>query len=203
MLERDVLRSQLQGVNSERMRRELADVLEALSAEQPLVLILEDLHWCDPSTVEALALLARRTQAAKLLLIGSYRAADLIVHEHPLKTTKHELQSHRQCHEIALGYLHQSAVAAYLEQRFSVSSTHALAARVHQRTEGQPLYMVALADYLAESNALAEHAGDELELLHGALPVRLKDFIELQIGRLSSSEQHLWKRPVQWERRLP
>lgn len=56
-------------------QRELADALEALGAEQPLVLVLEDLHWSDHSSIEALAVLARRPEPARLLVIGTYRGA--------------------------------------------------------------------------------------------------------------------------------
>ena len=51
------------GATQARMLRELAEALEALTAARPLVLVLEDLHWSDASTVEALALLARRREA--------------------------------------------------------------------------------------------------------------------------------------------
>ena len=45
----------VQGTTRERMLRELAEALEVLTAEQPLMLVLEDLHWSDASTVELLA----------------------------------------------------------------------------------------------------------------------------------------------------
>jgi predicted ATPase len=73
------------------MLRELAEGLEALSAERPLVLVLEDLHWSDASTVEALAMLARRREPARLLVLDTYRPVDLIVHDHPLRVLKQEL----------------------------------------------------------------------------------------------------------------
>jgi hypothetical protein len=49
---------QVQGVTQTRMVRELADALAVLTADRPLVLVLEDLHWSDHSTVEFLAYLA-------------------------------------------------------------------------------------------------------------------------------------------------
>src|SRR5262245_52280409 len=70
----------LPGAAQARMLRELAEALEALAAEQPLVLVLEDLHWSDPSTVEAVAWLARRRDPARLLVLGTYRPVELILH---------------------------------------------------------------------------------------------------------------------------
>ena len=87
------------------MLRELVDALEQLTAVQPLVLVLEDLHWSDASTVEVLALLARRREAARLLVLGTYRPVEVIVHEHPLKAVKQELVAHGQVVEVPLGYL--------------------------------------------------------------------------------------------------
>ena len=58
---------------------------------QPLVLVLEDLHWSDASTVEVLALLARRRETARLLVLGTYRSVEVIVYAHPLKAVKQEL----------------------------------------------------------------------------------------------------------------
>jgi len=51
----------------------MGEAIEAITAEHPLVLVLEDLHWSDASTVELLSLLARRREPARLLVIGIYR----------------------------------------------------------------------------------------------------------------------------------
>src|SRR5262249_53980153 len=53
-----VLQQQTQGATRERMLREMAEVVEALTAEQPLVLVLEDLHWSDYATVDLLSFVA-------------------------------------------------------------------------------------------------------------------------------------------------
>src|ERR671925_134687 len=100
-----------------RMLRELAEGLEALTAERPVVLVLEDLHWSDPSTVEALALLARRRDPARLLVLGTYRPVELILHDHPLKMVKQELAAHGQCVDMLLSGLSPQAVTAYVAQR--------------------------------------------------------------------------------------
>src|SRR5262249_26970968 len=63
------LQHALAGTTRERMLRELSVALDVVSAEHPLVLVLEDLHWSDASTVEALAMLARRREPARLLVL--------------------------------------------------------------------------------------------------------------------------------------
>src|SRR5262249_47699707 len=88
------------GTTRERMLRELAEVLEALTQAQLGVLVLEDLHWSDPSTVEVLTMLARRREAARLVVLGTYRPVELILRAHPLKPAKAELHLHGHCTEL-------------------------------------------------------------------------------------------------------
>lgn len=59
------------------MLREIGDAVEAITAQRPLLITLEDLHWVDPSTVDLLSALARRRLPARLMLIGSCRPVDL------------------------------------------------------------------------------------------------------------------------------
>src|SRR4030095_13604278 len=64
---RDRRGRELLGTARERMLREMAECVEALGAEIPLVLVLDDLHWSDPSTVDLLSLIAVRPDTAPLL----------------------------------------------------------------------------------------------------------------------------------------
>ncbi len=77
--DRDRLQRDILGSTRERMLREMAEALEALTAEIPLVLVLEDLHWSDYSTLDLIASLARRREPARLLLLGTFRPVDVIV----------------------------------------------------------------------------------------------------------------------------
>jgi len=76
------------------MVRELAEALEALTAERPLIPRLEDLHWSDYSTLDLLSALARRQEAAQLLTLGTHRSVEVLSRAHPLKAIKRELQLH-------------------------------------------------------------------------------------------------------------
>jgi DNA-binding winged helix-turn-helix (wHTH) protein len=77
--QREALQKEILGATRERMVREICEAMEALTAQDPLVLILEDLHWVDPSTLDFISALARRRGPAKLLLVGTYRPADVII----------------------------------------------------------------------------------------------------------------------------
>ncbi|OLE73710.1 MAG: hypothetical protein AUG12_04155 [Acidobacteria bacterium 13_1_20CM_2_57_8] len=108
--DRELLSREVFGATRERMLREMGEALEALTADKPLVLILEDLHWSDYSTLDLISYLARQRQAAPLMLIGTYRTAELILSGHPLKAVKRELLAKQQCEELPLEYLSEEAV---------------------------------------------------------------------------------------------
>src|SRR5208282_2446210 len=107
----DMLRREIEGATRERMLREISETLETISSERPLLLIFEDLHWADPSTVDLISALARRRSPAKLMLIGTYRPVDVIVSQHPLNALKRDLLVHQLCREIALEPLDEAEVA--------------------------------------------------------------------------------------------
>jgi DNA-binding winged helix-turn-helix (wHTH) protein/predicted ATPase len=182
----------LVGTTRARMLRELSVALEAVSAAQPLVLVLEDLHWSDPSTIEALAMLARRPEPARLLVVGTYRAAEVVVRDHPLATMKHELLVRGQGAELALSYLSPAAVHAYVTTRVADhDAAVALAPVVYRRTDGHPLFMVQVTDYLAPAGRPLPAAPTALGALAQALPPGLRELIAAQLGRLSAEEQQV------------
>src|SRR5258707_6914248 len=117
--QREALQKEIHGATRERMVREICEALETLTAQDPLVLILEDLHWVDTSTLDFLSAVARRRGPAKLLLLGTYRPADLILSKSPLKALKQDLVLHDLSHEINLERLEEPDVAEYLEIHFA------------------------------------------------------------------------------------
>jgi DNA-binding winged helix-turn-helix (wHTH) protein len=141
--DRQDLREELQGVTRERMLREFAAVVDTLTAETPLLLVFEDLHWSDYATLDLLGLLARWQMQAHLLVIGTYRPVETMVRHHPLNTMVQDLQRHAHTRALPLALLNAEAVTAYLiarfpQQQFPVT----LAPWLHQRTDGQPLFLV-------------------------------------------------------------
>jgi predicted ATPase len=80
------------------------------------VLVLEDLHWSDVSTLEWLTYVARRRDPARPLILATYRPVDAMVRAHPVRTVMTELTQHQQGAELPLGYLSEADVAAYYRQ---------------------------------------------------------------------------------------
>ena len=137
--ELETVQRRVQGATRERMLRELAEAVEALTAEKTLVLVLEDLHWSDYSTLDLVSLLAQRRMPARLFLLGTYRPADVIVSGHPLKAMKQELLVHEQCEELPLRFLTDVEVGQYLTARFPRQQLPARARTGHSsQYRGQP-----------------------------------------------------------------
>ncbi|HJY79831.1 MAG TPA: AAA family ATPase [Candidatus Binatia bacterium] len=193
----EVLQRKVQGTTQERMLREMAEAVEALTVERLLVLVLEDLHWSDVSTLELLSALARRQERARLLVIGTYRPVEVLGDGHPLRAVKQELQVHRHCGELQLEPLTQGDVAEYLAVRFVGSPLPARLARmIHQRTEGNPLFIVNVVDYMIAQEVVVEVDGQwelktAVEEVAVRVPESIRQLIEKQIERLSSGEQRV------------
>ena len=193
------------------MLRELAEAFEAITAEAPLVLRLEDLHWSDYSTLELLGFIARRQDSARLLVLATYRPVEVILREHPLKNLKQELQVHGQCKELPLALLSESAVTDYLNSRFSSlfgSLSNAtpggkgpppqllreLAHTIYQRTDGNPLFMVNVVDYLTQPE-IVKTVGDAVT----APSVDAVDEVDIPPNIVEMIERNLiGKRIAEW-----
>jgi DNA-binding winged helix-turn-helix (wHTH) protein/predicted ATPase len=183
------------GATRERMLRELAEAIEMLTTTQALLLVLEDLHWSDVSTMEWLAYMARRRSSARLLILGTYRPVEAIVHGHPVHAMRHDLEVHGQGAELSLGYLSVAGVATYLTQRMEGPALPAeLAPVLHQRTTGNPLFLVTVVDELIRQGLLRSRAvGGELvgglEAAAVEIPVSVQQVITQQVERCAPVAQ--------------
>src|SRR5262249_8344757 len=149
-----------QGTTRERMLREYAEMLDTLTAEAPLVLILEDLHWSDYATLDLVTLLARRRTPAQFLLLGTYRPVETIGHGHPLRTVVQNLQRDGHGTALRLTPLPVEAVTAYLTTRFPGHKfPPSLARRLHEHTDGHPLFLSTMVSALLARGVLAEQDG--------------------------------------------
>jgi DNA-binding winged helix-turn-helix (wHTH) protein/tetratricopeptide (TPR) repeat protein len=192
---REVLRRQLLGATRERMLREIGEVLETITSRNPLLLIFEDLHWVDNSTIDLISALARRHAPARLMLIGTYRPVDVVISRHPVNALKQDLVVHKLCDEIALEPLGEKQVAAYLAADSSGRDLPSgLAGLVHRHSEGNPLFMVAALDHMIERGTISHEDGKwklkvPLEKIELDVPETLRQMIEVQIEQLTAQEQ--------------
>jgi len=193
--QRETLQQEIVGATRERMLREIGEALDTITSENPLLLIFEDLHWADPSTVDLISALARRRATGKLMLIGTYRPVDVTLTQHPLKAVKQDLLVHQLCREIALKPLTEAEVGEYLANEGPAAAVpDGLAALVYRHSEGNPLFMVAVLEHMRERALIAIENRKwqikvPLESIHLEAPESLRQMIELQIEKLSAEEQ--------------
>jgi predicted ATPase/DNA-binding winged helix-turn-helix (wHTH) protein len=175
---------------------EICEAVEALCQNEPLLLVLEDLHWVDASTLDLISALARRRGSPKLMVLASFRPAE-IDGQHPLSGLKEDLSTRRLCCEIHLGPLSRKAVSDYLLQQLNTNTLPGgLASFVLQHSEGNPLFMAATFEHLRGQGLLALKGGKwhlakplaEIEL---GIPDGLLGMIDLQLGRLNEKERRL------------
>jgi len=193
--QRESLRRELLGATRERMLREIGEALETIASTTPLLLVLEDLQWVDPSTVDLISALARGRMPCKLILIGTYRPTDVPLSEHPLNQVKQDLLAHRLCHEIALQPLGETDIAEYMSAEVPGENLPAgLAGLVHRHSEGNPLFMVAALEDMTERGFVSQENGSwklnvSLEEIDLEVPENLRAMIEAQIERLNAGEK--------------
>ncbi len=146
--------------SQERLKREIALLLEEVGRMTPVVLCFDDLHWADPSTTDLLAYLARRIDNTRLLIITTARPSELAQAKHPFLPMKLDLLSRGMCREIVPSSLRAEDIARYLALRFPEHAfPDALAAVLHERTEGNPLFMADLVRDLRRRKVIAQVDG--------------------------------------------
>jgi DNA-binding winged helix-turn-helix (wHTH) protein/tetratricopeptide (TPR) repeat protein len=190
----ETLHRQYAGVTRVRMLREMVVGVESLTTSMPMVLVLEDLHWSDPSTVELLVALAHQRGTAHLLVVGTYRPLEASTDSHLLDAIGRIVDDPASCTEVALEPLTESAVEEYLAGHLGgIALPAGLPRALHRRTGGNPLFMVHVAPRLAA--ALRSAGGGEapalpdLSTLLGDVPGSLRRAVEKQLERLGCEEQ--------------
>lgn len=189
------------GTTPERMLRELNNALEAIARRKPLVIWLEDLHWSDPSTLDWVGAFAQRPEPARVLLVATFRSSEAAEITHPLRELGVRLRVKRLCREIALDGLDENAVGEYLASRYppapGSSGSHARLARlVHERTGGNPLFVVTVLSDLAERGVLVARDGNwtatgDVEATDLGVPDDIRLMIERQFECLPAPAQRL------------
>jgi DNA-binding winged helix-turn-helix (wHTH) protein/tetratricopeptide (TPR) repeat protein len=187
--ERAALQHELAGAGQDRMLREMGELLDQYTAQRPLLLVTEDLHWSDHATVRLVDHLARRRTPSRLLWLGSFRQAELVAEEHPLKGVRQELRAHRLCEEIVLEPFSEREVADFIDLRFpGVTAPDPFVQALHAHTDGLPLFVVNVIEDLLLQGAIAPSGAGGIDadalVAQQAVPESLAGVIEKQIERL-------------------
>jgi DNA-binding CsgD family transcriptional regulator/tetratricopeptide (TPR) repeat protein len=166
--ERDDPSSQL------RLFEALLELLDILSDSQPLMLVLEDLHWADRSTRTFVSFLARSLRQERVMLLLTFRT-DELHRRHALRPLLSELERLERARRIELSPFDRAELAEVLTDILGDAPSEDLVERLFARSEGNPLY--------TEELLAAGLDG------RGAAPQSLRDAFLLRIERLSADAQ--------------
>ena len=164
----------------------LAALLAALAENAPLLLVLDDVHWADSTTVAGLRHVLRRNSTCATLILATYRATDL--HDsHPLVELLADLRTDRSCERIALHGLDDLAIAELLTDSIPDTDLRSRAAsRLRQQTEGNPLFIGELLRQFVDERG-APTSEQVLALGSGAVPEGISEVIARRLHRVSDS----------------
>jgi DNA-binding CsgD family transcriptional regulator len=152
------------GGDAHRRRRllvlDVAEILAGIGRAGPAIVTLEDLHWSDDLTLEIVEALARRLVDVPLLVVGTYRSDELFPRV-PMRAWRSRLISQRQAEEVRLSRLSATDTARMttLIVESGLPVPRDVAAAVHARTDGIPLYVEELLGVLAELGGGTSIAG--------------------------------------------
>ena len=193
----DSLLARTLGAGRERMMREICDLLQTLARERPLLLVLDDLHWADFSTIDMLSALAQLEGPLRLMIVAVYRSDDASSVRHPVMKLNHTLLLRRACEVIELAPLKPDSVGTWLMHGASLNPLdEELAHLVAERSGGNPLFMQAILEHLYEHGLAIRtvdgwHQTASAAQLREALPRTIVQVIEMRIRRLAARAQRM------------
>src|SRR3970040_1110378 len=121
-----------------RLLQSVSGSLRNAANVQPLVIVVEDLHWADRGTLDLLLHVARNLQGARLLIVGTYRDVE-VDRSHPLSGALGELRRIASFGRVTLRGLTVDEVHRMLTILAAREMRWAVAEAVHRQTEGNPL----------------------------------------------------------------
>ena len=158
----------------------LVDFLRRNADQQPVLFVVEDLHWIDASTIELLNMLVEESQGMRILVVFTFRPEFK-----PPWTGTH-------IHAVSLPRLNKKQVAEFLEKRTGSKSLPAeVAEQVALRTDGVPLFIEECTNMLLETGRLKEVDGQFVltgKLTRDAIPSTLQDLLMARLDRLGTAK---------------
>ena len=164
--------------------------LTATSAEEPVLLVLDDLQWAAKPTLMLLRHVVTAAGGGRVLVLGTYRDTEL-THDHPLLELVPDLRRQGRLERLSVSGLDDVGVAALVEQasgRALDEAGLALARAVYEETEGNPFFVREVLRHLAETGAVEQHEGiwtTRLPVDQLGIPEGVRDVVGRRLARLS------------------
>ena len=175
-----------------RLRNSLIQFIARSTIECPWLVVLDDLHWSDPSSLYLLHYLANHLADLPLLIIGAYRDVELGL-EHPLRELKSALSRSPNYHHLSLKRLQQEHVAQILAEMWQQEAPPEWVAAIYKRSGGNPFYIKEVAKMLSDEGIITFangvwHFAPVVEL---KLPQKVRDIVLRRIRQVSPQTQEI------------
>jgi serine/threonine protein kinase/tetratricopeptide (TPR) repeat protein len=154
--------------------------LSQLTQVNPVLFIVEDLHWLDPSTLELLEKHVSEFQAGRMLSILTFRPE----FETPWKSKPHQTQ-------IALNRLTTRQIGEMVCKRTNRKALPGLVLKsIIERTDGVPLFIEELLAVMIESGVLERaDQGEDISALLNFIPAALQDLLLARLNRMGANRE--------------
>lgn len=179
----------LEGAIASDVRRHLlfdavAQLLERLAVMAPVVLIIDDLHWADDSTITLVEHLVRRPRPSRLLVVATLRPSWTA--EDPLGRAVHALDRDGRLHATRLTGLSETDVSALIHGQGERISAEPVVTPVVKmltaRTDGNPFFVLEILRHLDGASISAESA---------VLPPRVRELIQQRLAAIEPGSRHI------------
>lgn len=168
----------------------------AFAREAPVLLVVEDLHWCDEASLGLLHYLARELRDSRVLLLGTYRS-DEMHRRHPLLRVLAAMQRERVVGEITLGRLTREEVGELIRATFlptdpNVRVTAEFRDALYERSDGNPFFTEELIKSLVDSGDVfhsAEGGWDRKPIDQMRIPGSVREAVRARVERLAPEAQ--------------
>jgi len=166
----------------------VCEYIERAASVQPMLLIFENLHWADESSLLVLHHLAQRLHEIPVLVIGTYRH-DEIKPGSPFATVLPTLLRHRLAQEFVLTRFKEDGVAALLEGRAGRKPPTELVSLIFSETEGNPFFTEEVFHHLYEAGKLLDDEGNfrpDIQITDTEVPRGVKLIISQRLRNISA-----------------
>ena len=158
-------------------------VLERLAAEEPMLLVLEDVHWADQTSLELLHHLAHRAPSFSMMILATYRSDELHA-AHPLRRLLGSMARDRVGEEMQVEPLNREQTTEMLRCMLETEPDPAFASAIWRRSEGNPFFVEELISVLAGSQPLEPNEEAAVILERAPLPSTVSEAILERVNAL-------------------
>jgi len=193
--ERTAGQTQSSGTERFQSHESFAMLFADLARSKPLVLVIEDVHFADPATLELLPYLARRLRGDRVLIVMTYRGDDL--HRlHPLRPVLAELERSRQTTVVALRPLGASETSRMLQGALGLSQppTGEFRRALNEVCEGNPFFIEEVLKTLAQRGDLVFRDGgwqSDKEVQDIAIPDSVHGAVDQRVQALPADARRV------------